>query len=222
MPGLLPPRVARARQPTPRTGTRDVTEFRAEIASRVSGSRCLPRSVAHRTATTTRRDTEGTGAGAKVRRQLPGQQQWGSEAANPIKGTVPGCTRRASLIRPPPVTSRCRVRRASFGLAAITRGDPLRIERVKEMYVRHRIPVNPPPQHNRDRRHTQGPGAAETARSRPLARYPPWWRSPVQGRHNGSRRRSIPMTTPRAHRGRDQLRPFVLELPVEYQGGSGA
>ena len=41
------------------------------------------------------------------------------------------------------------------------------------MYVHRRIPVNPASQHNRDRRHTPGPVAAETARSGPLGRYHP-------------------------------------------------
>ena len=48
------------------------------------------------------------------------------------------------------------------------------------MYVRRRIRVNPPVQHDRDRRHIQGPVHAETASSGRVGRYQPWCRSPVQ------------------------------------------
>jgi len=209
------------------TRTRDATEFRAEISSPVGGSRRLPGPL-HIGPERRNRDgiRRGQTQARKFRSQLLGQQQWGSAAANPVKGAVPGCTRRASLIRPPPVTSR------PLGLAAITRGDPLRIERVKEMYLRRRIPVNPSPRHNRDRRHTQGPGGAETARSRPLARYHTWWRSPIQGRHNESRRRSIPMThlgptadgTSSGHsswNSQSKSKPRSVDLPVGDRRGYG-
>lgn len=52
-----------------------------------------------------------------------------------------------------------------FFLAAMTRGDPSRIGRVKETYVRRQIRVNRRCGTNRDRRHTQVPVHAETVRS---------------------------------------------------------
>ena len=163
----------------PGTGTRHATEFRLEISHRVGGflaaTPVRDKSARHES----RRDTNGIdagGTGRRFRRQLPAQQQCGSAAANPMNEAFAGRTRRASFIRPPPVTSR-----PSLDLAAMTRGDPPRIGRVKRNV---RTPPDPgQPRRcgtNRDRRHTQDPVHAETARPGRFRRYHPCCRSPAQ------------------------------------------
>ena len=169
----------------PRTGTRYPTEFRAEIHTGLADSWRRPRSETNtnRHARNSRRDTKGPDAGGtrrRYRRQLPAQQQCGSAATNPMKEAFAGCTtartRRASFIRPPPVTSR-----PSLDLAAMTRGDPPRIGRVKRN-------VRTPP----DPGQPTGAAPTETAVT-PKARFMPktvrsgrfgrnhaWCRSPTQ------------------------------------------
>ena len=163
----------------PRTGTRYPTEFRVEISHRVGGflaaTPVRDKSARHES----RRDTNGIdagGTGRRFRRQLPAQQQCGSAAANPMNEAFAGRTRRASFIRPPPVTSR-----PSLDLAAMTRGDPPRIGRVKRNV---RTPPDP----------GQPTGAAptetavtpkarfmpKTVRSGRFGRNHPWCRSPAQ------------------------------------------
>ena len=88
----------------PLTGTRYATEFRAQISKvgrRIVGA--CP-SVTNRHATNPDGTTDGKdagGTGGRFRRQLPGQQQCGSAAANPMMEEFAGRTRRASFIRPP-------------------------------------------------------------------------------------------------------------------------
>ena len=88
----------------PLTGTRYATEFRAQISKvgrRIVGA--CP-SVTNRHATNPDGTTDGKdagGTGGRFRRQLSGQQQCGSAAANPMREEFAGRTRRASFIRPP-------------------------------------------------------------------------------------------------------------------------
>jgi len=113
----------------PRTGTRYPTEFRVEISHRVGGflaATPVRDKSAREEFPTGHERADAGGTGRRFRRQLPAQQQCGSAAANPMNEAFAGRTRRASFIRPPPVTSR-----PSLDLAAMTRGDPPRIGRVK-------------------------------------------------------------------------------------------
>ena len=113
----------------PGTGTRHATEFRLEISHRVGGflaATPVRDKSAREEFPTGHERADAGGTGRRFRRQLPAQQQCGSAAANPMNEAFAGRTRRASFIRPPPVTSR-----PSLDLAAMTRGDPPRIGRVK-------------------------------------------------------------------------------------------
>src|SRR5664279_993298 len=90
----------------PRSWTRYATEFRAESSNfKVVGGLLAPARVRDKSARDESRwDTNGTdagGTGRRFRRQLPGQQQCGSAAANPMKEEFAGRTRRASFIRLP-------------------------------------------------------------------------------------------------------------------------
>ena len=83
-------------------GTRPRSERRFQ--KWVAGLLAPTRSVTNRHATNPDGTTDGKdagGTGGRFPRQLPGQQQCGSAAANPMMEEFAGRTRRASFIRPP-------------------------------------------------------------------------------------------------------------------------
>ena len=164
----------------PLTGTRYATEFRAEISNfKVVGGLLAPARVRDKSARDeSRRDTNGD------RRGRNGTTVPASAASTTtvrIGGSKPHergvrSAHKTSVVHPSPVRDIA----SSFGLAAMTRGDPPRIGRVKRNVRTPSDPGQPAgAAQTRDRRHTQGPVHAETAGSGRFGRYHPWCRSPA-------------------------------------------